>query len=339
MNNLKRWSVIIMTSGLIALLLVSFLVIAPVFAQGPGGMMGRGMMGGFGYGGATPGGYGPGGMMGYTQGYTSTTPYGYGPGWRGGYGPGHMMGGWGGPGWRGGYGPGHMMGGWGGPGWGGGYGPGHMMGYTGTAPCGVGYGCGTAGSMMGGGSSPFFATAPLTVAEATEAVNAFLVSLNDSNLALGEVMIFDNHAYAQIVEKDSGIGAMEVLVDPVTKAVSPEMGPNMMWNLKYGMMAGYGMGGRFGYNQPGNVTPGAVSAEMPVTPAEAVEAAQAYLSTFAGNNLEVDEHADPFYGYYTLHVNRDGETIGMLSVNGYTGQVFLHTWHGNFIEMTENHPE
>jgi len=24
-----------------------------------------------------------------------------------------------------------------------------------------------------------------------------------------------------------------------------------------------------------------------------------------------------------------------LSVNGYSGQVFLHTWHGDFIEMTE----
>jgi hypothetical protein len=27
--------------------------------------------------------------------------------------------------------------------------------------------------------------------------------------------------------------------------------------------------------------------------------------------------------------------VGMLSVNGYTGQIFLHTWHGNFIEESE----
>jgi hypothetical protein len=25
----------------------------------------------------------------------------------------------------------------------------------------------------------------------------------------------------------------------------------------------------------------------------------------------------------------------MLSVNGYSGQVFLHTWHGTFIEEAE----
>jgi hypothetical protein len=32
----------------------------------------------------------------------------------------------------------------------------------------------------------------------------------------------------------------------------------------------------------------------------------------------------------------DGETVGMLSVNGYTGQVFPHTWHGDFVEMSES---
>jgi hypothetical protein len=27
----------------------------------------------------------------------------------------------------------------------------------------------------------------------------------------------------------------------------------------------------------------------------------------------------------------------MLSVNGYSGQVFLHTWHGDLVEMSEGH--
>ena len=47
------------------------------------------------------------------------------------------------------------------------------------------------------------------------------------------------------------------------------------------------------------------------------------------------EEVSPFYGYYTIDVERDGKIIGMLSVNGYTKQVFLHTWHGNFIDMRE----
>jgi hypothetical protein len=32
---------------------------------------------------------------------------------------------------------------------------------------------------------------------------------------------------------------------------------------------------------------------------------------------------------------KDNQPAGMLSVNGYSGQIFLHTWHGTFIEMWE----
>jgi hypothetical protein len=46
-----------------------------------------------------------------------------------------------------------------------------------------------------------------------------------------------------------------------------------------------------------------------------------------------DEEADAFYGYYTLHVLTDGKMTGVLSVNGYTGQVWYHTWHGAFVDM------
>jgi len=222
-----------------------------------------------------------------------------------------------------------------------GYDPGWMMGnpqgYAGM-PCGYGYGMMGGygrGGMMGQGmmwsdNSPFFAVEPLTIAQATEAVNGYLATFNDPNLQLAEVMIFDNHAYAEIVEQDSGIGAMELLVYSQTQAVYPEMGPNMMWNLKYGMMSGYGGHGMMGYAPP--VEPGA---NMAISPEAAVAAAQTYLDTTFDNGFTADDHADPFYGYYTLHVNRDGQTIGMLSVNGYTGQVFLHTWHGKLLDMSE----
>jgi hypothetical protein len=46
-------------------------------------------------------------------------------------------------------------------------------------------------------------------------------------------------------------------------------------------------------------------------------------------------HADPFYGYYTIHTLRDGEIEGMLSVHGESGQVWYHTWHGDFVQMVE----
>jgi len=198
--------------------------------------------------------------------------------------------------------------------------------------------------MMGGyGGSGYSQADPLSLEQAEGALQDFLSSYGDEDLHVAEIMIFDNHAYAEIVEQSTGIGAMEVLVDPVTLEVYPEHGPNMMWNLKYGMMSGNGMmsggggygmmGGNWWGSQAGSAD---LSAEMPVSPEQAVEIAQSYLDKELPG-AQADEHADPFYGYYTLHILRDGQVTGMLSVNGYNSQVFLHTWHGEFIEMSEEH--
>jgi hypothetical protein len=214
---------------------------------------------------------------------------------------------------------------------------------------GYGHGHGMMGDMMNGGmmpggmmygTNPFVKPDPLSLEEASTVVEAHLTTLGDDNLALGEVMVFDNQAYAQIIEQDTEIGAMEVWVDPVTQAVYPEMGPNMMWNLKYGMMTGGGMmrsqmpNRMSGPGMMGSFDQTDISAEMPITAEEAVRIAQAYLDAYVPGRLEADSHADPFYGYYTLHVNRSGQTMGMLSVNGYTRQVWLHTWHGDLLEMS-----
>ncbi len=168
---------------------------------------------------------------------------------------------------------------------------------------------------------------PLTVDQAKQAVEGYLKNLNNSDLELKEIMIFDNNAYARIVEKSTAIGAMELLVDPSTLSVYPEYGPNMMWNQKYGHMGGYGMlGGMFRKSSD--------SSQMSVTPEEALQIAQQYLDQqFPGYKTAAD--ADPFYGYYTIDIMKDGRPTGMLSVNGYNGQVYLHTWHGAFIEMWE----
>jgi len=224
-----------------------------------------------------------------------------------------------------------------------GYGMGGMMGsYDDGSEGAYGFGSGMIGpGMMGfAGTGELLGFEPLSLDEAEAAVDDYLDGLGGDNLALGEVMIFENHAYAQIVETDTGVGAMEVLVDPVTRAVYPEHGPNMMWNLKYSPMAEAGMMGMMsgaGYGGMMRVTPGeTLTAEMPVTPDEAVQIAQRYLDAYLPG-AEADEQADPFYGYYTLHILRDGETVGMLSVNGYTGQVFPHTWHAELVEMAEAH--
>jgi hypothetical protein len=212
-----------------------------------------------------------------------------------------------------------------------------MMGYTGTLPAGMGamMAGGTVsgtlmhqpGTMMGFGSSGLLGTKPLSVLQVTDAVNGYLAKLGNQDLSLAEVLVFDNNAYARVTEKSTGAGAFELLVNPVTRAVYPEPGPNMMWNTKYGHMRDM-MAGMMG-SQPREAT-----TAMPVSAAGALKTAQSYLD----QNLpgaKTAEDADTFYGYYTIDILRGGELAGMLSVNGFTGQVFLHTWHGNFVTSSE----
>ena len=187
------------------------------------------------------------------------------------------------------------------------------------------------GIRNGFNSQGFGDTDPISIEDAESATEDYL-SIYDDQLEISEIMIFSNHAYVQVAETDSGIGAMELLIEPVTLTVYPEHGPNMMWNLKYGMMAGEKSFGMMGGSMMGSVTKIDPLAEMLVTEDEAADLAQEYLDrVYPGS--EADEHADQFYGYYTLHIENDGEIVGMLSVNGFTRQVFVHTWHGDFIEM------
>lgn len=195
------------------------------------------------------------------------------------------------------------------------------------------------GMMNGYDNNPVNAT-PLNVDQAKAAAEKYLTTLNNSDLQIAEVMIFDNNAYVVVKEISTGKGAFELLVDPSSQVAYPEHGPNMMWNIKYSdinhtnMMNGHG--GMMNGNQWNNSTITDVTTEMTVTSEQAIEYAQKYLDT---NISGATAATDPieFYGYYTLDFEKDGKVAGMLSVNGYTGQVFLHTWHGTFIEeaMTE----
>lgn len=195
--------------------------------------------------------------------------------------------------------------------------------------------------MMGFNDAALLGVDPLSIETSRETVERYLASLGNEDLVVGEVMVFDNHSYAQVVEASSGIGAFEVLVDPVTLAVTPEHGPTMMWNLKYSPMMGFqGFGmmsmmtGGFDESMQGMMSAETGGIDLPLTEAQAIESAQRYLDVFLPGS-EADAHADRFYGYYTLHILRDGGTSGMLSVNGYTGEVFVHAWHGNLVEMDE----
>lgn len=204
-----------------------------------------------------------------------------------GWGMGGMMSGWG---------MGGMTGGWGMGGWG-----------------GYGYGYGYAPNVT-----------TLSLDQAVTSVKQYVAALNNSDLELVQVDEYAENFYGLVREKSTGTGALQVLVDNYTGAVSPEYGPDMMWNTKYSPMAW--AGGGFWLSGP--------TAQMPVTLAQARENAAQYLKLNVSGTT-VEEAGDTSYGYYNFDVLQNGKTYGMLSVNGYTGAVWYHTWHGSFIAKKE----
>ena len=178
---------------------------------------------------------------------------------------------------------------------------------------------------------------PITLDQAVESARQYLAAYGNPDpslrqapsaglgqaLSITEVMEFTDNFYAEVEEQNTGVHAFELLIDRNTGAVYPEPGPNMMWNTRYGHMGGM-MGGWRGQR----------AGSMSVTPEQARDIAQGWLDQFLPGTSTA-EQTDAFYGYYTIHVMKEGQIYGMLSVNGYSGDVWYHTWHGGFIGMDE----
>ena len=197
------------------------------------------------------------------------------------------------------------------------------------------------------GIYPWSAAAkPVDIDEAAAQVQQYLASAGYKNLVVSHVEEFSNNTYVVVKEKDTGKGAFELLVTSYGITQEPQ---SMMWNAKYGHMAGWGVSGTAagfgcpmggfgrGYYGPGalrsgstpGTQPGTQPAPATLTLAEAQTAAQQYLDqAFPGAKLS---EGTEFYGYYTFDFDREGQGAGMLSVNAYTGQVWYHSWHGQFI--------
>ncbi|MDR7451444.1 MAG: hypothetical protein QN141_03675 [Armatimonadota bacterium] len=206
-------------------------------------------------------------------------------------------------------------------------GPGGRGGWGGWGMMGPGWGAGGA--------------AVASLDDAAARARDALAAYGNADLVVEEVMEFSNHFYVLVKEKSTGLGAFELIVER-NGFVHPEPGPNMMWNTKYGHMAGpagWGMGpGMMGGGMMGGWGPGygrgpAFQAPPPQTAPLAIErarqiAARYLAQTFPGTS---PDEGTAFYGYFTFDVERGGTPVGMLSVNAYTGQVWYHAWHGAFV--------
>jgi hypothetical protein len=163
----------------------------------------------------------------------------------------------------------------------------------------------------------------ITIDQAVTIANNYLASRNNPDLAIDEVEEYSQNFYVLFYEKSTGLGAYEMIINKYTGQISPEMGPNMMWNTKYGprssRMMGWMMGGQTG--------------PLTVTDNQSKTYAQQFLdSQYPGTTVG---NVDTFYGYYHVDVLQAGKTYGMLSVNGYTGQVWYHNWRGTFVQAVE----
>lgn len=160
------------------------------------------------------------------------------------------------------------------------------------------------------------ALVPLSHDDAKDIANDYLASLNNPDLRIDEFEEYSHNFYVSLIEKSTARGAIETIIDRYSGSLQVEP-QSMMWNSKYGMM---------GSSQ---------QAQMAVTPERALELAQGFLDV-AYPGAEADEIV-AYYGYYTIMAKLEDEHYGMLSINGYSGDVWYHTWHGMFISKVEEH--
>jgi hypothetical protein len=177
------------------------------------------------------------------------------------------------------------------------------------------------GSMMGAALSR--GDGNIGMGRAVGAAQGAAASYPRRGLSVDEVIEFSNGYYASIREKSTGIGAFEVLIDRATGRVTREPGPGMMWNTRYGTMPGGGM--------MGSAYAGASSTF--IDSSQARDIAQRWLD--ANQPGTTARSPDPFHGYYTVDVERDGRLTGMLSVNSSSGAVWYHNWHGSFVQARD----
>jgi hypothetical protein len=157
-----------------------------------------------------------------------------------------------------------------------------------------------------------------------EVFHRYLADSGLDALELTEIMEFRHNYYAVAVDPETGVGAMELILDKASGAVGPEVGPNMMWNVAYGMHRGAASTGR---HLGGTGSVNQLSEQM------AIDHARAWLTANRWGERP-EAQAEVFYGYFTIHtLDQEGEVVGMLSVHGDTGKIWYHSWHGDFVTM------
>lgn len=171
-------------------------------------------------------------------------------------------------------------------------------------------GYGMMGNMMTGNMMALYypESRPITQDEAIKTMQSFAQQYGP-NMEVEDFMTFSSNYYGVIKDNNSSQYLAEVLVDRYSGYAYPEPGPNMMWNTRYGA---------------GRVQEEGVTYDL----AGSKKLAEEFLTGYLPEAQIMESHEMP--GYYTFDFGRK-DIEGMLSVNAYSGQIWVHTWHGSYL--------
>ena len=168
----------------------------------------------------------------------------------------------------------------------------------------------------------------LTIEQVEERVKDYLRDLNDSNIQVEEIIEFDNRFYVRFSEKDTGINAFAALVDPYTGRMYAGHQPDKYWNTRY-------KGESYRISRYGGEPIDWPSGPVAVTEEQAWSIAQRAIlgsGSIPGGEVGI---VQPFYGYYTIPILRQGDVVGLVNINGYTGTVCYESCHGSVVDRVE----
>jgi len=157
----------------------------------------------------------------------------------------------------------------------------------------------------------------ITMEQALQLAQEYIDARAD-NLSIARMYEFERVFYAVVVETDTGIGAFQLIIQPVSGIVRFETGPCAVWNTAYGR--------RFLRDDEPDANQ--------LTMEEAAAQAQQALDD-AGEDAAVNPDGIAFYGYYTFEYSVDDEVIGLVSVNAADGDYWFHHWLGELISRED----
>lgn len=179
--------------------------------------------------------------------------------------------------------------------------------------------------MLGGGHGYIYDSytgEDLASDEIITAVQRYLERQNNPDLVLARLREFRWAYLAEIIERSTSRHAFGMMVGKATGQISPEAGPNLFWNTRYGSMIAE-VGG--GYGMVGRQLPANPLGEMHLNESEARSIAEEALRELSAG-LKLSDEKAIFYGFYEFYVLQEEEVIGELDVNGYSGQVWHKDW-------------